>query len=146
MKPTSEQAQQFAIMLTSGVPASDAILYFTESIDPAEIGIMLRDWLSSKALNAAMRAVEGAPWEELSLAAKIDRSLQLHYAGLAYCLYRKHYAEVGPNDQAKLDRARAALEAYTAGRAGQNDPLSQFFEDLKSGKLKLASKPQIIPS
>ncbi len=146
MKPTSDQSMSFAIMLHAGVPASDAILYFTESSDPAEIAGMLKDFSTSRTVAAALRSLEGPAWEELTLADKITRALNQHRAGMAYFLYRNHFAEVGAADQAKLNQARAALESYQAGTAGQSDPLSSFFDDLRSGKLKLAGKPTTIPS
>lgn len=147
MKPTADQARAFAIMLQAGVPASDAIRYFTDSAEPSELAHMLKEWTSSRAVALATRAIEGTAWEDLSLEQKCSRARDLHYAGLAYYLYRTHYAEVGPTDQAKLDKARAAVDAFLAGRAGSSDPLTEFFEDLKSGRLKVnAPSVNVIPS
>lgn len=146
MKPTADQARAFAIMLQAGVPASDAIRYFTDSAEPTELALMLRDWTSSRAVASATRAIEGSAWEDLSLEQKCTRARDMHYAGLAYYLYRTHYAEVGPTDQAKLDKARAAVDAFLAGRAGNSDPLSEFFNDLMAGKLKAnAPSQQVLP-
>ena len=145
MKPTPDQARAFAIMLRSGVPASDAIRYFTDSADPSEMAGLLKDWVTSKAVSNAMRMLEGAAWEELSLEQKCARARDMHYAGLAYYLYRTHYAEVGPTDQAKLDKARAAVDAFLAGRAGAEDPLTEFFNDLRSGRIKTIEASPRVP-
>lgn len=141
MAPSPEQALQFATMLRAGLPASDAILYFTDSTDPREVGQMLQDWQKSRAVRRAMLALMGKPWEEMTLDEQCRHALDLHYAGLAYFLYSHNYSEVGSQDKPKLDTARTALEAKLAGTAGKTDALTAFFEDVRSGRVKLGGRP-----
>lgn len=135
--PTKEQAEQFAIMLQAGLPAEEAILYFTDSGDPGEVADLLQVFMRSRALKTAMLTLQRKPWTEMSLDEKCKLSLDLHYAGLAYFLFSHNYGTLGPADKGKADTARVALEQKLAGTAGKLDALSQFAADLNSGKLKL---------
>lgn len=147
--PTDEQALQFCIMLGAGLPASQAILYFvpdTERLDPSDIAAMLVSWQKSRAVNRAQKQLLGKSWQDMTLDERIRHGLDHHYNTLAYLLFSTHYAEVGPTDKGKLDSARAALEAKVAGTSGQSNPLSDFFADLKSGKIKIAAPiPRFVP-
>lgn len=145
MLPTEEQAIQFAVMLQAGLPAADAIAYFTDSADPLELAHMLEAWRRSRAVKRAMLSLMGKPWQGMSLDERIRYALDIHYAQLAYLLYSSNYAEVGSNDKSKLDTARVALEQKLAGLAGKGDALSEFFADLKSGKVKLNPVPVPLP-
>lgn len=144
MMPTSEQAFQFALMLQAGLPASEAILYFTDSSDPAEVAAMLAKWMRSRAFKEATLKLMGRPWHEMGLEEKIRHALDIHYAGLAYLLFSHNYAEVGPGDKAKLDSARQSLEAKLAGQAGRGDELSRFLNEVATGKLRLPAAPSAL--
>lgn len=143
--PTEAEAYAFAVMLQAGLPPSDAITYFTESQDPADVAQLLAKWQRSSRVRTAMRSLMGKSWQEMSLDEAIRYSLDFHYRGLAYVLFSHHYAEVGPNDKAKLDTARTALENKLAGLSGKTDALSRFFDDIQSGKLKLQAPPVVAP-
>lgn len=138
MNPSKEQALQFAIMLKAGLPASQAIRYFTESQDPAELALMLDKWTHSKALADAQVKLLGKPWQDMSLDEQCDAGLDYAYAGLAYFLFSTNYAEMGSGDRAKFDTARQALEARRAGTAGRGDALSRFLDDFTARKLREA--------
>lgn len=135
--PTDEQAQQFAIMLKAGLPASQAILYFINSDDPLEINQTLSKWVRSRAVARAQTTLMGKTWQEMTLEEQIDTSLKQHYASLAFLLFSTNYLEANASDKQKLDSARVALEQKQAGTAGKLDPLSQFYADISSGKLAL---------
>lgn len=141
MKPTDEQALQFAIMLQAGMPPSEAILYFVDTQDPAELAMILRNWTKSRAIKLALAKLQTKSWQEMTLMERINLALDQHYNGLAYLLYSQNYMEASQTDKAKLDTARGALEAKLAGTAGKESPLDRFFSDLNSGKLKLAGNP-----
>jgi len=141
--PTKEQAFQFAIMLNAGLPAEDAILYFTDATDQDELEEMLRGWLSSRAVKQAILSLQGKPWNEMSLNEKIETSLNFTYSSMAYFLLTHNYGSLGRDDKAKADSARAALEAKLAGTAGKGDALSEFFADLKADRLKERIKPPV---
>lgn len=143
VNPTEEQAMQFALMLQAGLPASDAILYFIDSQDPAELAMVLRNWTKSRVVKRAMAKLESKPWQEMTLHERMEAALEQHYNGLAYLLKSSHYMEVSQADKAKLDTARGALESKLAGTAGKESPLDRFFSDLNSGKLKLANPPKL---
>jgi len=137
MNPTESQALQFAIMLTSGLPASEAILYFLDSEDPAEIGLVLSKWQRSRQVKKAMLSLMVKPWHEMTLDERMHYALDLHYSSLAHFLFSHNYAEIGAVDKAKADTARQAIEAKLAGMAGKTDALSRFFDDIKAGTIKL---------
>lgn len=140
--PDKDQALQFAIMLKAGLPASEAILYFADGeTDPREIADMLQVWTRSRAVKAAITQLYGKAWTDMTLEEQMTNARDTHYSQLAYLLFSNHYGEVGPGDQAKLDKARAAIEARLAGTAGKGDALSRFFEDINSGRVKLTLPP-----
>lgn len=140
--PTDDQAFQFAIMLQAGLPASQAILYFTISDDPMEIGQQLRKWMASRAVKQSMTKLMGAAWQDMTLDKRIDCALDQHYAGMAWLLFSQHYAEVSSTDKSKLDSARQALEARKAGTAGKGDALSRFLDDINNDRIRLAKPPK----
>jgi hypothetical protein len=140
MNPTEEQALQFAVMISAGLPASEAILYFIDSEDPAELAMILKRWTRSKVVKRAMGKLNRKPWEEMSLDERMRAALDQHYNALAYMLFSNNYIEANSTDKQKLDTARGAIESKLAGTAGKLDALSQFYDDINSGKLKL-NKP-----
>jgi hypothetical protein len=141
--PNDEQAIQFAIMTEAGLPPENAMLYFTDSDDPAEIMMMVGKWRRSKAYQKAVVRLMGKSWQDMSLDEKIKAGLDFQYASLAYLCKTINYATANQAEKAKLDSARTALEAKLAGVAGKSDPLSQFFDDLNSGKIKLNRPVQV---
>lgn len=144
MTPDRDQARAFAIMIRAGLPASEAILYFTDSTDPRELQELLTTWMRSRAVKLALNELQGKAWTDMSLEEQIENALSQHYRGLAYFLHTHHYAEVGEKDKSKLDTARNALESKLAGTAGKGDALTRFFEDIQAGRLKLGV-PGVIP-
>lgn len=135
--PSKDQALQFAIMLQAGLPASEAILYFTDERDPGSLGEILGDWLKSRALKSAQLALMRRPWQELSLEERIRYALDQHYSQLAYFLFSHHVTEMGAADHTKATTARQALEAKLAGQAGRQDALSRFFDDINQRRIQL---------
>lgn len=139
--PSSEEALSFAVMLSSGVPPEEAILYFKpdQELDPyAWAKSALPGWLSSpKVKNAILQTQGGKEWTELSLDQKIRLAVDKNYTEMAYFLYSHNYSTLVGSDKQKADTCRAALEAKLAGSAGKKDALTQFFDDITSGKLKL---------
>jgi len=143
MKPTEEQALQFAIMLNAGLPASDAICYFADSSDPKIVLETLGEWQRDPSVKKAMSKLLRKPWQEMTLEERIDLALEQHYNSLAYLLFSRSYIEAGASEKSKLDTARTSLEAKKAGNAGKGDALSRFFEDLNAGRLKKADGSSI---
>lgn len=139
--PDPDEALQFVIMLSAGLPPEQAILYFIETDQASDAVQTASRWLRSRNVQAAQKKVMGKSWTEMTLDEKVDYALNSHYSQLAYLLYSTNYLSVGSTDKAKLDTARQALEARKAGVAGKGDALSRFFDDLNSGKIKLA--PQV---
>lgn len=144
--PTDEQALQFAIMLQAGLPAEQAIVYFLETDDPAEVAATLGRWQKSRAVQKATLALLGKSWQDMSLDERIKTALDQHYSALAYLLFSTNYVTVGQTDKGKLDTARVALEQKLAGTAGKGDALSRFFDDLNSGRVKLNKATPVVPT
>jgi hypothetical protein len=138
--PDKDQALQFAIMLQAGLPARDAIVYFAQTDDPTELGRQLASWVSSRAVREAVSTLQGKSWQEMSLKEKMNSALDQHYAGLAYYLYSNNYSDLGPQERAKADTARVAIEQKVAGTAGKLNALEEFFTDVKSGPVKLSQQ------
>lgn len=138
MKPTPDQARQFAIMLQAGLPARDAIRYFAESDDQIQVSQQLQEWQRSREVARAMSNLMGKSWQDMNLDEKINHALDLHYSALAYFLFSNNYSDLEGSDKAKADTARQALEARLAGTAGKGDALSQFFDDINRGRIKLS--------
>jgi len=139
--PSEDEANQFCIMLSAGLPPEQAILYFTTEDDAGIIAEMLRKWIRSRAVQKAQRALLGKAWQDMTLDERIEHGLTQHYNSLAYLLFSQNYSSVGPADKAKLDSARQALEAKKAGTAGQGTPLDRFLDDMRSGKIKTMPQP-----
>lgn len=137
MNPTEQQAGEFALMLLAGLPARDAIDYFVSVEDPMELAGVLKAWMKSSTVRAAIRRLEGKPWQHLSVEERMQSALNTHYSQLATLLRTSNYIEAGPGEKTKMDSARQALEAKIAGQAGRGDALSQFFSDITAGRVKL---------
>lgn len=128
-------------MLQAGLPAEQAIQYFTESQDSAEIAMMLGKWQRSAAVRSAQRELLGKAWQEMTLDEQVEAGLKQQYASLAYLCFSTNYITANQQEKAKLDSARTALEAKVAGTSGKGDALAQFMEDLRRGSVKLGPKP-----
>lgn len=135
--PTPEEAQAFAVMLQAGLPASDAMCYFTDSSDPVVVSQMVQNWQRSRAVKAAIRSMMGRNWQDMSPEERLKTALDKHYTDLAYMLWSRHYLEADGAMKGKLDSARTAIEAKLAGQAGRTDALTRFFDDIQSGRLNL---------
>ncbi len=136
MGPSKDQALAFAIMLQAGLPAPQAITYFTDSTDPAELAQLLSSWTRSRNLREAQKVLLGKAWQEMNLDEQCKAALDYSYAGMAYFLFSHNYSEMGSSDQNKYNAARGALEARMAGTAGRGDALSRFLDDFVAGKYK----------
>ena len=139
--PSDSQALQFVIMLQAGLPAEEAIGYFTESADPKERLALLASWRSSRAVRRAQLTLMGKSWQDMALDERIRYALDQHYSALAYLLFSTNYIEAAAPEKAKIDTARTALEMKLAGMAGKGDALSRFFDDLQAGRITLQSAP-----
>lgn len=138
--PSPQQAMAFALMLKAGLPAGEAIIYFFPDAEPPELKEALRRWQTcGEVKKATLALMGGKAWHELSLEEQMETALTYHYAALAHFLFVNNYADLAPQDRTKADTARAAIEAKIAGTAGKVDELSQFFADVRSGKVKLPS-------
>jgi hypothetical protein len=143
--PTDEECKQFAVMVHAGLPPTEAILYFRQTDDSKLLATLTRLWQRSRGVGRALAQLMGKSWQAMTLEERCKYALDQHYSQLAYLLYSQHYAEVAQGDKSKLDTARTAIEAKLAGTAGKGAPLDQFFEDLRSGRLKLAPKALTMP-
>lgn len=135
--PDNDQAYAFAVMLSAGLPASDAIVYFTDQTDPVFLAQMIAQWQKSRLVKRSLRELMGKAWQEMSLAERMQAGLDQHYNTLSYLLYSRNYLEADPATKGKLDSARVAIEARLAGQSGRSDALTRFFEDIQTGKLRL---------
>ncbi len=150
MELTAERAWQLALMLASGVPANEAIVYFLGAdSDLRERQLVLQQWFKSSKLQAAIRRLNGADWHEMPLQERLQKAIDKHYSELAYFLYSHNYSEVDGINKTKSDTARTVLEAKLAGLAGQRDPLMAWIEDLKAKKAaeeRAKSTPVAVPA
>jgi len=129
-------------MLASGLPTSDAILYFLPEGADELIARRWHDvWATSPLVKAAYERLTGGKWSKMSLEERIKLALSKQYAEMAYFLYKHNYAALTGFDKTKADDCRKALEARQAGLEAGSDPLRAFFNDLVSGKVAAAVTP-----
>jgi hypothetical protein len=136
--PTDNEATQFAVMLQSGLPAGQAILYFTDSDDPGYVSSLSQRWVRSRAVGLALRQLMKKSWQEMTTEERMRYALDLHYNQLATLLFSQNYIEANPQDKIKMDEARKSLESKLAGTAGKMNALENFYSDLREGKIRLA--------
>lgn len=136
--PSKEDALQFALMIKSGMPTLHAIQYFfSGDEDPERLKFEHDRWLRSQTLKDAIDHVQGKPWKDMSLNEQINFAIEKHYAELAYFLYSHNYAELVGAERQKADICRSSLETKLAGMSGKMTPITQWFDDVKTGKVKL---------
>lgn len=142
----ADVAHQFALMLMAGLPVKDIMVYFFPESTDTERQSIAAGWVRSKALQQAVKALQGADWHEMSLEKRIQLAVDKHYSELAYFLYSNNYNTVSGTEKTKADTARAVLETKLAGLAGQANPLAQFWKDLKDKKVSLGPVPTTLPA
>lgn len=143
-RPTKDEALQLALMLNAGMPSSDAIRYFfSPDEDPQRLQFEHERWLRSEAVQKALLQVMGKAWQDMSLDERVKFAVDKHYAEMAYFLYAHNYGELVGTEKQKADTCRQALEAKLAGSAGKMNALSQWFEDVRVGRVKL---PSVMPA
>lgn len=135
--PTDEEAHEFAVMIQSGLPAAQAILYFIDANTPDVVQAWCQRWQSCRAVNLATTKLMKKKWQDMTPQEKMDYALELHYNQLALMLFATNYMEANAQDKVKMDDARKAIEAKLAGTAGQVGALEMFYSDLRQGKIKL---------
>lgn len=146
--PTREQADHFALMLASGMPSIEVIAYFAPpDATQSEVENLHARWIKSKEIGQAILRLQGKAWQDLSLEERIKLAIDRHYSEMAYFLYSRNYGTLVGAEKQKADTCRQALEAKLAGMAGKMDALSRFWEDISSGKIRLANVtvPSVIP-
>lgn len=132
-----EQALQFALMMKSGMPPLDCLQYFYPQADAAELASVLPEWNRSENVRRAILQLQGKPWQEMSLDEQIRFAIDKNYSEMAYYLYSHNYSTLQGTDKQKADTCRTALEAKIAGTAGQLNPLTNFWNDIRTGKVQL---------
>lgn len=141
-RPSKDDALQLALMLKSGMPSSDAIRYFFEPDCPPDRLLFEHErWMRHPHVQAALRQINGVPWQDLDLPGRIQFAIDKHYSEMAYFLYANNYAELVGADKIKADTCRQALEAKLAGQAGKMSALTMFWDDVKNNRVKLPGLP-----
>lgn len=137
---TADEAQQFALILASGMPHLDAMGYLRPDLEGQDLKVELDRWMGSAKVQQAIVTLQGGAWQAMPLDRKIEFAIEKHYTELAYFLYRNNYNDLDGSQRAKADICRQTLETKLAGMAGKLDALSQFWADVQSGKVKLQSQ------
>lgn len=137
-RPSKDEALQLALMINAGMPTLEAMRYFYPEDDPERVKFEHDRWMRSSHVKAAVKHVQyGKNWQEMSLDERIKFAVDKHYSELAYFLYTHNYATLSGAERQKADICRAALEAKLAGTAGKMDALTSWFDDVKTGRVKL---------
>lgn len=137
-RPGREEALQLALMLVAGMPSLDAIRYFYPEDDAERVRFEHDRWMRSYNVRSAVKQVQnGKSWQDMSLDERVKFAVDKHYSELAYFLYTNNYNTLTGQDRQKADICRAALEAKLAGTSGKMDALTSWFDDVKSGRVKL---------
>jgi hypothetical protein len=137
--PNPDAAHQYAVILSSGMPSSEAIRYFLpEDVQTeAEILAFHDKWMTRNDVRQAIITLQGKPWQEMTLEEMISFTLDKTYKEAAYFLYSHNYAEVIGAEKTKMDDCRKILELKLAGMSGKMTALDQFYSDLKNGLVGL---------
>jgi hypothetical protein len=133
MRPLSAaEADQFALMLLSGAPVSDAIQYFCDPLTPEELQAeAIEQWpAQSDVLDALQRYTGGEAWHRMTDEQRLEVAIKKHYNEMSYFLWTVNYVEAAGADKLKADTCRVALETKLAGMAGQESPLARFYHDM----------------
>jgi hypothetical protein len=140
-----DTAQQFALMLSSGMPSMDAITYFLEEEVAPDYAKFQHDrWMRSREVQKAIVTIQGRSWQDMTLEQRIRHSMDKHYSELAYYLYSHNYSDLSGAGKQKADTCRLALEAKLSGMAGKMDPLSRFWDDVLAGRVTTPKTAEII--
>lgn len=134
-----EEALQFALMISSGMPPMEAICYFYPEQPPDTLNLILKSWMGSKEVSRALLDIQGAPWQDLDLAARVAFAVDKAYSEMAYYIYSHNYVLLNGDQKSKYETCLKSLEAKLAGTAGKTNPLSDWWNDVRTGKVKLAS-------
>jgi hypothetical protein len=131
-KLSQAEADQFALILLSGAPLTDAVGYFLPLDSPEEIiALVIQDWpQQSEVVEALKRYSGGEDWHRLTDEQRLEVAIKKHYNEMAYFLWTNNYAESAGNEKLKADTCRQAIETKLAGMAGQDSPLSRFYHDM----------------
>jgi hypothetical protein len=128
---TELEAQQFALILLSGCPPSQAVGYFLVEGDDGEAEErFLQAWPRQPEVLEAIRGLTGGEWHTLGEEERLQLALRKHYAELAFFLWSHNYNDLNGPDKMKADGCRQALEAKLAGLAGKEDQLADFYKDV----------------
>ena len=133
--PTPEQAAQFALLLSTGLPSHEAIRYFFETEGDAER--WHDQWVKSRAVGQATKLLQGKAWQEMEALERIELAITKHYNELAYFLYSRNYSDLSGAEKAKADTCREALERKLAGTAGKLSAIEAFWNDARAGRVPL---------
>jgi len=131
-KLTPVEADQFALMLLSGAPLSDAVGYFLPLTSPPDFAELAADtWPQQAEVVAALQRYSGGEeWHQMTDAQRLEVAIKKHYNEMAYFLWTTNYVDAGGNEKLKADTCRIAIETKLAGLAGQESPLSRFYHDM----------------
>lgn len=146
MRPTPDQALQFAIMVTAGIPPREALTYFTDA-QGADFDLIFDGWCRSREYSQALLKLQGKAFQDMTLEERIQWSLNKTYTEMAYFLHSHNYSELEGALKTKADTCRQVLENKQAGMAGQLNVLSQFWADMAAGKFAQRlnqSTPEIV--
>ena len=142
MRPTEEQAQQFALILSSGAPAREAIRYFLpsdagEALSQLAVDQLASRWLAEPEVEKQVNLLQGGEWSSMTATQRIQTAIDKHYVEMAYFLFSRNYVELTGPERSKADTCRVALEAKLAGTSGKLSAVEQFWSDVTSGRIKL---------
>lgn len=142
MRPTTEQAKQFALILSSGAPAREAIRYFLppdsgEALSQLAIDQLASRWLADPEVEKQVNLLQGGEWSSMTATQRIQTAIDKHYVEMAYFLFSRNYVELTGPEKSKADTCRVALEAKLAGTSGKLSAVEQFWSDVTSGRIKL---------
>jgi hypothetical protein len=146
---TRELAVQFVKILSAGVPAGDALVYFAPEhyggLSDEQLAKWLRDWTTDDLVIRALNSINGGAWEDLDKDRRIEIGLDKAMASLAYFLYTHDYATCEGNDLKRHDAARKDIMEYLKARSiGDDDaPFMKAMREIVEGKLKVGMPPQL---
>lgn len=140
LKPTQEQARQYATIVEAGLPGEMALEVLFPEIEPAVRPEMARQWERLSSVRAAR--FDAWQWATSGLPARVERALARGYGVLAaFIVTRGPMEKWSAEERNQFKFAMESLEKQAAGTAGKGDASSEFFRKVLAGEIKLGGQP-----
>jgi len=133
-----------ALLMWSGVSASEAIPFVAPEVDSASQPELVRRWPRTKPVLDARIRLQGGEWTKLSDPDKVKLAIDQAHRCQAWIVATQHPGELSAGDLTKWKDSLLSLEKVQAGTSGKADAVSTFLEQfqrkIQSGEVVVKGK------